>query len=125
MALHCLIICLFLMFLSFNTLIAYGCMTCLCTSSTSDHNAGQETMVVMDEDLEHLCNLLQAKYGGPTCHQVMDRSTPTMYYQAWCRDPVVVFYFFQIDTKAIVILTVFKLLSSACNLHSQLPSPFN
>lgn len=56
---------------------------------TSDHNAGQETLAVMDEDLEHLCNLLQVKDGGPAWHQVMDRSTPTMYYQAWRRDPEV------------------------------------
>ena len=75
----------------------------------------------MDEDLEHLCNFLQAIDGGPTWHQVMDCSTPTMYYQYWHHDPKVVFYFFQIDTKAIVILAVFKILSSACNLHSQLP----
>ena len=34
-------------------------MTCLCTSSTSDHIAGQETLDVMDEDLEHLCNVLK------------------------------------------------------------------
>ena len=88
-------------------------MACLCTSSTSDHNAGQETLVVMDEDLEHLCNILQAKDGGPAWHPVMDRSTPTMYYQDWHHDPDVVFYFCQIfDTKDIVILVVFKLLSS-------------
>ena len=66
----------------------------------------------MDEDLEHLCNLLQAKDGGPVWHKVMDCSTPTMYYQAWCRDLEVVLCFCQIDTKAIVILTVFKLLIS-------------
>ena len=81
------------MVLILNTLIAYGCMTCLCTSNTSDHNAGQETLAIMDEDLEHLCNLLQAKDGGLVCHKVMDRSTPTMYYQAWRHDPEVVFYF--------------------------------
>ena len=66
------------MVLSFNTLIAYGCMTCFCTSNRSDHNARQETLVVMDEDLENLCNILQAKDGGPAWHQVMDRSTSTM-----------------------------------------------
>ena len=67
----------------------------------------------MDEDLEHLCNILQSKDGGPAWHQVMDCSTPTMYFQAWHRDPEVVFCFCEIDTKDIVILTVFKLLSSA------------
>jgi hypothetical protein len=77
------------MVLSFITLVAYGCMTCLCASSTSDHHAGQETLAVTDEDLEHLCNLLQVKDGGPAWHQVMDRSTPTMCYQAWRRDPEV------------------------------------
>lgn len=56
---------------------------------TSDHHAGQETLAVTDEDLEHLCNLLQVKDGGPAWHQVMDRSTPTMCYQAWRRDPEV------------------------------------
>ena len=61
-------------------------MTCLFTSNTSDHNARQETLVVMNEDLEHLCNHLQAKDGGPTWHKFMDHSTPTMYYQAWHRD---------------------------------------
>ena len=75
----------------------------------------------MDEDLEHLCNPLQAKDGGPTWHKVMDCSNPTMYYQVWHCDAKVVFFFFQIDTKAIVILAVFKLLSSGYNLHSQLP----
>ena len=75
----------------------------------------------MDEDLDHLCNLFQAKDRGLGWNQVMDCSTPTMYYQAWCRDPEVVFCFCQIDTKAIVILAVFKLLSSGYNLHSQLP----
>ena len=64
------------------------------SSSPYDHKAGQETLVIMDEDLEHLCNPLQAKDGGPAWHQVMDRSTPTMYYQAWRRDPKVVFWFF-------------------------------
>ena len=66
------------MVLRLNTLIAYGCMPCLCTSSTSDHNSRQETLAVMDGDLDHLCNIFQAKDGGPTWHQVMDRSTPTM-----------------------------------------------
>ena len=84
--------------------------------STSYHNAGHETLAVMDEDLEHLCNPLQAIEGGPSWHQVMDCSTPTMYYQAWSCDPELIFCFCQIDTKDIVILTMFKLLSSACNL---------
>eukprot|EP00268_Persea_americana_P031491 TRINITY_DN3068_c0_g2_i3.p1 TRINITY_DN3068_c0_g2~~TRINITY_DN3068_c0_g2_i3.p1 ORF type:complete len:417 (-),score=75.64 TRINITY_DN3068_c0_g2_i3:340-1590(-) len=46
-----------------------------------------EKLSVTTEDLEHLCELVEVKDGGPTWIQMMDRSTPTMSYQAWRRDP--------------------------------------
>ncbi|KAJ7965250.1 StAR-related lipid transfer protein like [Quillaja saponaria] len=42
---------------------------------------------VIEEDLEHLCQLVEVKDGGLPWIQMMDRSTPTMSYQAWRRDP--------------------------------------
>ena len=47
----------------------------------------------MEDDLEHLCKLVEVKDGGPAWIQMMDRSTPTMNYQAWRRDPEVGFLF--------------------------------
>ncbi|XP_010099429.2 uncharacterized protein LOC21386794 [Morus notabilis] len=43
--------------------------------------------VVTEEDLEHLCLLVEMKDGGPTWIEMMDRSTPTMRYKGWRRDP--------------------------------------
>lgn len=43
----------------------------------------------MEDDLEFLCKLVEVKDGGPDWIQMMDRSTPTMSYQAWRRDPEV------------------------------------
>ncbi|XP_058085885.1 uncharacterized protein LOC131233256 isoform X2 [Magnolia sinica] len=48
-----------------------------------------EKLVVNNEDLEHLCQLVDAKDGGPAWQQMMDRTTLTMSYQAWRRDPKV------------------------------------
>ncbi|KAG2680638.1 hypothetical protein I3843_11G108500 [Carya illinoinensis] len=55
-----------------------------CSSSKVD---GEKPGKVTGEDLEHLCRLVEEKDGGPTWIQMMDRSTPTMSYQAWRRDP--------------------------------------
>lgn len=57
-------------------------------SSTSELNHGQSN-VVTEEDLEHLWRLVEMKDGGPTWIKMMDRSTETMSYQAWGRDPKV------------------------------------
>lgn len=57
-------------------------------SSTSELNHGQSN-VVTEEDLEHLWRLAEMKDGGPTWIKMMDRSTETMSYQAWGRDPKV------------------------------------
>ncbi|XP_044486285.1 uncharacterized protein LOC123211549 [Mangifera indica] len=47
----------------------------------------QNTVVVTEDDLEHLCRLVEVKDGGPSWIHMMDRSTQTMRYQAWQRDP--------------------------------------
>ncbi|XP_042480136.1 uncharacterized protein LOC122061037 [Macadamia integrifolia] len=47
----------------------------------------EKSVLVTGEDLEHLCQLVEVKDGGPAWIQMMDRSTPNMSYQAWRRDP--------------------------------------
>ncbi|KAM7267962.1 hypothetical protein ACFE04_010128 [Oxalis oulophora] len=54
--------------------------------SSSGLNAKQYN-VVNEEDLRHLFLLVENKDGGPSWIHMMDRSTPTMSYQAWRRDP--------------------------------------
>lgn len=46
-------------------------------------------MLVTEDDLEHLCRLVEVKDGGPSWIHMMDRSTQAMRYQAWRRDPEV------------------------------------
>lgn len=48
---------------------------------------GGNSILVKDDDLEHLCQLVEVKDGGPAWSQMMDRSTPTMSYKAWKREP--------------------------------------
>ncbi|KAJ6887262.1 hypothetical protein NC651_027565 [Populus alba x Populus x berolinensis] len=55
-----------------------------CSSSKMEK---EKPNLVMEDDLEHLCKLVEVKDGGPAWIQMMDRSTPTMNYQAWRRDP--------------------------------------
>eukprot|EP01018_Ginkgo_biloba_P013144 Gb_27588 [translate_table: standard] len=57
------------------------------TSEEGISHTGEDQPAVTIGDLEHLCCLLEVKDGGPVWHQVMDRSTPTMSYQAWRREP--------------------------------------
>lgn len=57
--------------------------------SSSAPRVENEQLAVTTEDLEHLCQLVEVTDGGPTWIQVMDRSSPTMCYQAWRRDPEV------------------------------------
>lgn len=45
-----------------------------------------------EEDLEVLSELVDMKDGGPPWIQMMDRSTPTMTYQGWRRDPKVMVF---------------------------------
>ncbi|GAV75108.1 hypothetical protein CFOL_v3_18587 [Cephalotus follicularis] len=56
-----------------------------CSSSQLEK---EKSNAVTEEDLEHLCRLVEVKDGGPAWIQMMDRTTPTMGYQAWRRDPV-------------------------------------
>ncbi|PKI64389.1 hypothetical protein CRG98_015249, partial [Punica granatum] len=60
--------------------------TTVSESSSSVRGKGISSLV-MDDDLEYLCRLVEEKDGGPAWIQMMDRSTPTMGYQAWRRDP--------------------------------------
>lgn len=57
-------------------------------SSTSKLNEEQSN-VVTEEDFRHLWRLVEVKDGGPPWTKMMDRSTKTMDYQAWRRDPKV------------------------------------
>lgn len=57
--------------------------------STSEPNE-KKSDIVTEEDVEHLCRLVDMKDGGPTWIHVMDRSTPTLSYQGWRRDPKVI-----------------------------------
>ncbi|XVF12834.1 hypothetical protein REPUB_Repub08aG0154300 [Reevesia pubescens] len=57
------------------------------SNCSSSQTKNETTGFVTDEDLEHLCKLVEEKDGGPAWIQMMDRSTPIMGYQAWRRDP--------------------------------------
>ncbi|XP_057528100.1 uncharacterized protein LOC130806891 [Amaranthus tricolor] len=48
---------------------------------------GKENPAVDNDDMVHLFKLVEEKDGGPSWIQMMDRSTPTMNYRAWRRDP--------------------------------------
>ncbi|RWR86593.1 START domain-containing protein [Cinnamomum micranthum f. kanehirae] len=54
-------------------------------SSRSVPSVGDEDIVT--EDLEHLRNLLEGKVGDAMWQNLMERSTPTMTYQAWRHEP--------------------------------------
>uniref|UniRef100_A0A5B7AW92 START domain-containing protein n=1 Tax=Davidia involucrata TaxID=16924 RepID=A0A5B7AW92_DAVIN len=56
-------------------------------SDCSSSQLKREGSVVTVDDIEHLCQLVEEKDGGPAWIQMMQRSTPNMYYQAWRRDP--------------------------------------
>ncbi|XAR71579.1 hypothetical protein NMG60_11017919 [Bertholletia excelsa] len=47
----------------------------------------EESLHVTEGDLEHLCLLVERKDGGPQWKHMMDRSTPSLTYEAWQRDP--------------------------------------
>ena len=64
-------------------------LTTKCNLSSSSQLKKEEGVVVTQEDLEHLCHLVDRTDGGPLWKHVMDRSTPNMSYQAWQRDPEV------------------------------------
>ncbi|CAL1386636.1 unnamed protein product [Linum trigynum] len=61
--------------------------TTLASDSSSSQLGKGKTSIVSTDDLQYLCKLVEVKDGGPAWIQMMDRSTPTMSYQAWRRDP--------------------------------------
>lgn len=63
-----------------------------CSSGGSSESEKGLRCLVTEGDLQNLCKLVEEKDGGPAWIQMMDRSTPTMSYQAWRRDPEVVLY---------------------------------
>ncbi|XP_030530275.1 uncharacterized protein LOC115740820 [Rhodamnia argentea] len=54
---------------------------------SSSQNERQLSSLVGEDELEHICRLVEVTDGGPAWIQMMDRSSPTMSYQAWRRDP--------------------------------------
>ncbi|KAK8685104.1 hypothetical protein V6N13_041113 [Hibiscus sabdariffa] len=56
------------------------------SNCSSSQNGKENLGFVTDEDLEHLFKLTEEKDGGPAWIHMMDKSTPTMAYQAWQRD---------------------------------------
>lgn len=66
-------------------------LTCLCYSFSSSQVKGGELVAVKEDDLEQFCRLVKKKDGGPPWKHVMERSTSDMSYQAWQRDPEVLF----------------------------------
>lgn len=56
------------------------------SGGSSEREKGLRSLVT-ECDLQKLCKLVEEKDGGPAWIQMMDRSTPTMRYQAWRRDP--------------------------------------
>ncbi|KAI6706947.1 hypothetical protein NL676_009909 [Syzygium grande] len=57
------------------------------SDSSPSRGERDKSSLVKGDDLEHLCRLVEVKDGGPAWIQMMDRSVPTMSYQAWRRDP--------------------------------------
>jgi hypothetical protein len=62
-----------------------ACVHFTCSSVSCENEMGLKC-VVTEHDLQNLCKLVEEKDGGPAWIQMMDRSTPTMRYQAWRRD---------------------------------------
>uniref|UniRef100_A0A6N2LLX4 START domain-containing protein n=1 Tax=Salix viminalis TaxID=40686 RepID=A0A6N2LLX4_SALVM len=58
-----------------------------CSRSLLNEEQSNVASQVAEEDLEHLYQLVEVKDGGPTWMHMMDRSTSTMSYKAWRRDP--------------------------------------
>ena len=65
-------------------------MCCVDTSRTEVPAAGpEEQLAVNNGDLMYLWRLVEEKDGGPSWIHMMERTLPTMRYQAWRRDPEV------------------------------------
>lgn len=53
---------------------------------------GKRKNFVGEGDLEHIAKLVEEKDGGPVWSPVMDKSTSNMSYQAWKREPEVLYF---------------------------------
>lgn len=63
-----------------------GCRTAMAAAAPEE----DEGLAVDTGDLMHLRRLVEEKDGGPAWIHMMDKTLPTMRYQAWRRDPEVV-----------------------------------
>ncbi|ESW15956.1 hypothetical protein PHAVU_007G117200 [Phaseolus vulgaris] len=70
-----------------HTAFTYSTTSTSAGSSSAREKDASGNAVVTEHDLLHLWKLVEEKDGGPAWIQMMDRSTPTMSYQAWRRDP--------------------------------------
>ncbi|KAJ8767124.1 hypothetical protein K2173_013521 [Erythroxylum novogranatense] len=59
------------------------------TNCSSSQLEKEKSRLLATQDLETLYKLVEVKDGGPAWSQMMDRSTQTMGYRAWRRDPEV------------------------------------
>jgi len=69
------------------------------------------------KDLHHLWLLVEEKDGGLAWNQMMDRSTPTMSYKAWRREPKVCYFLGKIFwsyLNYLLYLVVFNIVLFAC-----------
>ncbi|KAK3228202.1 hypothetical protein Dsin_008064 [Dipteronia sinensis] len=57
------------------------------SNCSSSQLTKEKSVAVAEDDLEHLCRLVEVKDGGPAWIHMMNRSTSIMSYQAWRRDP--------------------------------------
>ncbi|KAJ8763853.1 hypothetical protein K2173_003635 [Erythroxylum novogranatense] len=57
------------------------------TNCSSSQLEKEKSRLLATQDLETLYKLVEVKDGGPAWSQMMDRSTQTMGYRAWRRDP--------------------------------------
>ncbi|XP_030453952.2 uncharacterized protein LOC115675439 [Syzygium oleosum] len=57
------------------------------TDCSSTQGERELSGLVGEDDLEHICRLVEVTDGGPAWIHMMDRSTSTMSCQAWHRDP--------------------------------------
>ncbi|XP_042376245.1 uncharacterized protein LOC121969964 isoform X1 [Zingiber officinale] len=57
------------------------------TANTMADEKSSDKPVVTDEDVEHLFRLVEETDEGPVWQKMMDKSLPSMSYQAWKREP--------------------------------------
>lgn len=80
-------------------------MKLYCFFSSSELGIDDRPLIT-NEDLEHLCQLVERKDGGPPWKHMMDRSGHNMSYQAWQRDPEVLWKCFWIHLLNALLLNV-------------------